>query len=44
MRSPIADCRLPIVELPARRGFPRRGHDGGQVNCFLQKRRRCARE
>jgi len=38
MKLPIADCRLPIGELFAGRGFARRCHDGSQFVCFLQQR------
>ena len=37
-RLPIADCRLPIDESFASRGFAGGGHDGGEFIGFLQKR------
>lgn len=43
MTLPIADCRLPIGKLPARCGFARRSHDGGEVIGFLQQCRQFGR-
>ena len=37
-KMPIADCRLPIAELSARRSFARCCDDRGQVVRLLQKR------
>jgi hypothetical protein len=36
-RLPIANCQLPIWELPAGRSFSRRGHNCGEVVGFLQQ-------
>ena len=43
MKLPIADCRLPIKESFAGRGFARSGHDGGEFVGFLQQGRQFAR-
>lgn len=43
MTLPIADCRLPIGKLPARCGFARRSHDGGEVIGFLKQCRQFGR-
>jgi hypothetical protein len=39
---PIADCRLPITVLRARRRFTRCGHDGSEIVRFLQQGRQFA--
>ena len=37
MKLPIADCRLPIKDLLAGRGFPGGGHDGCQFICLFKQ-------
>jgi hypothetical protein len=41
-RLPIADCRLPIIALPAGRRFTRCSHDSCEIVRFLQQGRQFA--